>query len=263
MTASTNSVLDIVPLSALFAGTFALVMLSVECGWRLARAQQRKPECEKDAPVGTMVTASLGLLAFMLAFTFGAAASRFDTRRDLVIEEANAIGSTYLRASLLAGQTVEIQELLRGYVDVRLDAVRTGAIAEGVKQSEEIHGRLWAAAVTVARLNPDSEMASLFIQSLNDVIDLHTRRIAVGVRTRIPGTIWFGLFTVAGFSLGAMGYQVGLAGSRRSLVTVAVAVTFSTVIWLIADLDRPQEGALKVSQQAMVEARQAMEPQNP
>lgn len=252
--------IDMVPLSGLFAATFLLVMLSVEGGWRLGRFRRRQSEHEMDAPVGTMVAASLGLLAFMLAFTFGMAASRFDTRRQLVLEEANAIGTTYLRASLLAERNGEIQELLRNYLDVRLDAVRTGAVAAGIKQSETLHDQLWAEAVTVARLNPDSTIVSLFIQSLNDVFDLHSRRIASGIRTRIPGTIWLGLFTVASFSLGAMGYQVGLAGSKRSLVIVAVAVTFSTVIWLIADLDRPQDGALTVSQQALVEARQAMEP---
>ena len=252
--------IDILPLPVLFAAIFLLVLLSVECGWQLGRLRRRQSEYEMDAPVGAMVAASLGLLAFMLAFTFGMAASRFDARRQLVLEEANAIGTTYLRASLLAERNGEIQELLRNYLDVRLEAVRTGAIAAGMKQSEILHGQLWAEAVAVARLNPDSVVAGLFVHSLNDVIDLHAKRIASGIRTRIPGTIWLGLFTVASFSLGAMGYQVGLAGSRRSLAIVAVAVTFSTVIWLIADLDRPQEGALTVSQQALIEARQAMEP---
>lgn len=255
--------IDMMPLSGLFAVTFLLVMLSVECGWRLGRMRRRQSEPEMDAPVGTMVTASLGLLAFMLAFTFGMAASRFDTRRQLVLEEANALGTTYLRADLLSGRTGEVQELLRNYLDARLDAVRTREIAEGIRISEAIHGKLWAEAVTEARLNPDSVVVGLFIQSLNDVIDLHARRIASGIRTRIPGTIWLGLFTVASFSLGAMGYQVGLAGSRRSLAIVAVAVTFSTVIWLIADLDRPQEGALTVSQQALAEARRGMDPPQP
>ena len=255
--------IDMVPLSGLFVATFLLVMLSVECGWRLGRARRRQSEPEMDAPVGTMVAAALGLLAFMLAFTFGMAASRFDARRQLVLEEANALGTTYLRASLLPDRTEEIQDLLRNYLDVRLDAVRTGAVAAGIKQSEAIHGELWAEAVTVARVNPESTIVSLFVESLNDVIDLHTKRIASGIRTRIPGTIWLGLFTVASFSLGAMGYQVGLAGSRRSLAIVAVAVTFSTVIWLIADLDRPQEGALTVSQQALAEARRAMDPPQP
>ena len=255
--------IDIVPLSALFVGTFLVVMLSVECGWRLGSVQRRRHEREMDAPVATMVTASLGLLAFMLAFTFGMASSRFDDRRHLVLEEANAIGTAYLRAGLLAERTGEIRGLLRDYLDMRLDAVRTGAVAAAIKQSEVFHEQLWAEAVSAARLNPDSPIVSLFIESLNDVIDLHEQRITSGLRTRIPGSIWIGLFTVASLSLGAMGYQIGLASSRRSLVIAAVAVTFSTVIWLIADLDRPQDGALTVSQQALVDARQAMDPRVP
>lgn len=250
---------DMVPLPVLFGAIFLLVLLSVECGWRLGNLRRRQAEHEMDAPVGAMVAAALGLLAFMLAFTFGMAANRFDERRQLVIEEANAVRTSYLRASMISDRNREIQALLRDYLDVRLDAVRIGAVAEGIRRSEVIQGRLWGEVVSIARRNPDSMVAGLLVQSLNEVIELHARRIASGVRTRIPGTIWFGLFTVASFALGAMGYHIGLIGSKRSLAIVAVAVTFSTVIWLIADLDRPQEGTLKVSQQALVELRQFME----
>lgn len=255
--------MDMVPLPGLFVVIFLLVLLSVECGWRLGRFRRRQSEYEMDAPVGAMVAASLGLLAFMLAFTFGMASSRYDTRRQLVLEEANAIGTTYLRASLLAERSDEIQQLLRDYVDVRLDAVRTGAVEAGIKQSEALHVKLWEEAVAVARRHPASIPAGLFVQALNDVIDLHEKRIVSGVRTRLPATIWLGLMTVACFSLGAMGYQIGLAGSKRSLVVVAVAVTFSTVILLIADLDRPQEGTLTVSQEALVDVRKSMAPPVP
>lgn len=149
--------------------------------------------------------------------------------------------------------------MLREYLDGRMDAIRTGAVAAGIRQSETLHVQLWTEAVTVARHHPESAIAALFIQSLNEVIDLHRKRLASGIWTRIPGTIWIGLFTVAGLSLGAMGYQLGLAGSKRSVVVVAVAMTFATVIWLIADLDRPQEGRLIVSQQALIDARHAMD----
>src|SRR6059058_6240216 len=86
----------------------------------------------KEAPVGTMVGATLGLLAFILAFTFGLAATRFDTRRQLLLDEANAIGTTYLRAGMLPEQGEQIRALLRDYVDARLDAVRSGNVAKGI-----------------------------------------------------------------------------------------------------------------------------------
>jgi hypothetical protein len=80
----------------------------------------------------------------------------------------------------------------------------------------------------------------------------------VGLRSRIPAAIWGILYAVAVLTLAAMGYHGGLAGTSRSLALLAVALTFSAVMWLIADLDRPGEGALKVSQQAMVDLQSSM-----
>jgi hypothetical protein len=207
-----------------------------------------------------MVGAMLGLLAFMLAFTFGMAASRFDTRKQLVLEEANAIGTTYLRTAMLPDKREEIRALLRSYVDNRLEAVRSDRVANEIVKSEEIQGQLWSAATAVALQHPDSIIVGLFVQSLNEVIDLHAKRVTASLRNRIPGTIWLALLTIATLSLAAMGYHSGLVGTVRSLAVIVVAVTFSAVIALIADLDRPQEGSLTVSQQALIDVRQSMNP---
>src|SRR5271165_4059660 len=93
--------LDVLPIWGVFLATVAVVLLAVEGGFRLGQYRRRRSEQEDRPPVGEMVAATLALLAFMLAFTFGLAASRFDVRRGLVIDEANAIGTTYLRAGLL------------------------------------------------------------------------------------------------------------------------------------------------------------------
>jgi hypothetical protein len=198
------------------------------------------------------------LLAFILAFTFGLAAARFDTRRQVLLDEANAIGTTYLRAGMLPDRRDGIQALLREYVDTRLEALRSGNIAARVRQSENIQSQLWAHATAVGEKNPNSIVVGLFIQSLNDVIDLHAKRVQAGLRSRIPGAIWVGLFAVAALSLATMGYHAGMVGTRRSLAILAVAFTFSVVIELIADLDRPQEGILKVSQQALLDLQRSM-----
>jgi len=144
----------------------------------------------------------------------------------------------------------EVRSLLRKYVDVRLEVVRTGKL-EGIRVSEDIQQQLWTHAVVLARNSPNL-FVSLFVQSLNEVIDLHAKRIQAGLRSRIPGTIWLALFAITVLSFAGLGYQAGLAGTSRSLAILAVAFAFSAVIWLIADLDRPQEGTLKVSQQAMI-----------
>jgi hypothetical protein len=255
-----TTVLDGLPLWGLFLTIVVLVLAAIEGGYRLGSYRHRQSGREKEAPVGAMVGATLGLLAFMLAFTFGMAASRFDTRKQLVLDEANAIGTTYLRTAMLPEGRDEIRALLRSYVDARLEAVRSGRVAEQIVQSEDIQGRLWSAATAVGLQHPDSIVVGLFVESLNEVIDLHAKRVTAGLRNRIPGTIWVALLTIATLSLAAMGYHAGLVGTIRSLAIIVVAVTFSAVIALIADLDRPQEGSLTVSQQALIDVRQSMNP---
>src|SRR5262245_745749 len=114
--------LDFVPLWGLYLGTVLIVFLSVESGRRLGKRRQHS-DAAKDPSVGAMVGATLGLLAFMLAFTFGMASTRFEARRQVLLEEANAIGTAYLRAELLPQmQRTAIRKLLREYVDDRLEA---------------------------------------------------------------------------------------------------------------------------------------------
>ena len=251
--------LDALPLWGLFLAILLLVLLSVEGGYRLGQYRRSRSEEEKEAPVGAMVGATLGLLAFLLAFTFGLAAARFETRRQVLLDEANAIGTTYLRAGMLPERRDDIRTLLRDYVDVRLEAVRSGNVTEGIRRSEHLQEQLWTQAVALGETHPTSIVVGLFVQALNEVIDLHAKRVTAGLRNRIPGVIWAALFAVTVLSLAAMGYHAGLSRTSRSLAELAVAFTFSVVIGLIADLDRPQEGVLKVSQQALIDLRQSMQ----
>jgi hypothetical protein len=252
--------LDWLPLWALFGATVALIIVVVEAGFRVGRWRQRRAEHEREPPVGAIVAAGLGLLAFLLAFTFGMAASRFDTRRELVLDEANAIGTTYLRAALLPEpHRSEIRTLLREYVALRLEAVEPGMAVSARAHSEELQGRLWTQAVVVGEKNP-TPITGLFIQSLNEVIDLHAKRVTLGMRNRIPITIWVALYSTAILAMAGVGYYAGLASTTRSLATLALVVTFSGILCLIADLDRPQEGLLKVSQQAMIDLRKSLTP---
>jgi hypothetical protein len=255
-----SGAIDILPLWALFIFILVVVLLSVEGGYRLGKYRRSRREEEKEAPLGTMVGATLGLLAFILAFTFGLAAARFDSRRQVLLDEANAIGTTYLRAGMLPERGEQIRGLLRDYVGARLEAVRSGNVAEGIRRSEDIQQNVWSEAEALGQKNANSIVVGLFVQSLNQMIDLHAERLQAGLRSRIPGAIWLGLFAVAALSLATMGYHAGLSGTRRSLAVVAVAVTFSVVIELIADLDRPQEGVLKVSQQALLDVQRSMAP---
>jgi hypothetical protein len=164
---------------------------------------------------------------------------------------------------MLPDRREDIRTLLRDYVDVRLEAVRSGHVTEGIRRSEHLQDQLWAQAVAIGENHPTSIVVGLFVQALNEVIDLHAKRVTAGLRNRIPRAIWVALFAVAVLSFAAMGYHAALSRTSRSLAELAVAVTFSVVIWLVADLDRPQEGVLNVSQQALIDLRQSIQGPRP
>ena len=132
-------------------------------------------------------------------------------------------------------------------MNVRLEATQPGRLDESVRRSEELHAVLWAHATAVAEKQPNSVVVGLFIWSLNEVIDLHAKRLTLGPRTRLPGTIWATLYFVAVLGMSVIGYHAGLAGAGRSMAILALVLAFSAVLTLIADIDRPQEGLLRTT----------------
>jgi hypothetical protein len=250
--------LDLFPLWTILPITIGVSLLSVELGYRFARYLQRDSQEEKEAPVGGMVGATLALLALMLAFTFGLAGSRFEDRRQVVLSEANAIGTAYLRAGLLPEpMRTETQLLFREYVDVRLDAAKPDKLSYAITKSEELQNRLWSQAVAASEKDR-SPITGLFVQSLNEVIDLHAVRMLAALRSRVPAAIWIVLFLLSFLSMAMMGYHEALTNSKRSIAVLALILGFSSVLFLIVDLDRPRQGTLQVSQQAMVDLRNSM-----
>jgi hypothetical protein len=251
--------LDLVALWLLFLLTIGFVLLAIEAGFRLGRRRSTVVEPEKESPVGAMVGASLGLLAFLLAFTFGFAASRFEARRTVLIDEANAIGTAYLRtATIPEPLRSESRRLWREYAEVRLRGATPTETDAAIRRSVELQGDLWQGAAALGERNPDSIVAGLYLQALNSVIDLHTKRVTESLRVRVPAVIWLALYAITGLAMAELGYQTGLSGRRRPLSIPALALSFAAVILLIADLDRPGAGMVRVSQQAMVELLQSM-----
>jgi hypothetical protein len=253
-----NEPLDAVPLGLLFVVVCVVAGLALESGYRLGRWRHSLSSEEKESPIGAMVGSILALFAFMLAFTFGMAGGRFESRRAVVLEEANAIGTTYLRTQLLPEpQRSASARLLKEYVDVRLRGVQEGKIEEAIARSEKLHELLWVEAIQAAEKAP-GPITGLYIQSLNETIDLHSKRIQVGLHNRIPISIWIGLFTLALLSMASVGYQAGLAATRRSPAMLGLVLAFAGVLFLIADLDRAHDGLLKVSQQAMIDLQRTL-----
>jgi hypothetical protein len=256
--------LDVIPLWALLLAASTILWFTMEAGYRIGAWRHARTSDEKEQPVGAMVASILGLLALVLGFTFSLAASRFDARRQAVLEEANAIGTTYLRARLLPEpQRTEVPKLLREYVDVRVRGIAEDNPAEALARSEALHELLWTQASAAAEKNPGSIMTGVFIQSLNDVIDLHAKRLLVGIRSRIPLVVWAGLFGLAILGMAAVGYQSGLSATRRSPAMLGLVLAFAVVLFLIADLDRGREGLLRVSQDAMIDLQRTMQSGQP
>ena len=258
--------LDVVPLWGLFMIAAGLLWLSMEFGYRFGKWRHANTPGERDQPVGAMVASILGLVALVIGFTFSLAASRFDARRLTVLEEANAIGTCYLRARLLPEpQRAEVADLLHEYVDVRVKAVQEAKTEDAIIRSVAIHELLWTQATSAADKNETSIMIGVFIQSLNNVIDVHAKRTLVGLHSRIPIVIWAGLFGLSMLGMAAVGYQAALTTTRRSPAMLGLVLAFTIVLMLIADLDRGQEGLLRVSQRSMLDLQRTMQPvsQNP
>lgn len=251
--------LDSIPLWLLVGTVACGVLVAIELGYRMGRYRASRPNHEVEAPVGAIVGAILGLLAFILAFTFSLAATQFEARREMVVEEANAIGTAFLRAGLLPEpQSVDVRRLLSDYVDVRLDIIEKRNIDEVLRKSDASHRALWREAVTASNQQNSSVPVGLFTEAVNGVIDAHAKRIQVGLRNRLPPLLWWVLLLLTFFSMAGVGYHEGLSKSPRSPATWILVISFSIIIGLIADLDTPQDGILVVSQEAIVQLREFM-----
>lgn len=253
--------LDSIPLWALLLGAFLLLWLAMEAGFRAGQWRRANTSEEKDQVVSAMVASILGLLALVLGFTFSLAASRFDERRVVVLNEANAIGTAYLRTSFLPEpQRTEVVRLLREYVDLRIRGTASGDPAPAIARSEQIHNEIWAHAAAAGQQQPQSITVGLCIQSINELIDLHSVRVQAAMRSRIPLVIWVALFGLALLGMGSVGYLDGLSSTVRSPAMIGLVLAFTCVVYLIADLDRGHEGLLQVTQQALVDVHRSMQP---
>lgn len=258
---------DSVPLWGLFTGTILVVMISIEAGYGLGHIANWRKVDEKESPTSAVAAAILGLVAFILAFTFGFASNRFDVRTQLVTDEANAIRTTFLRTNFLPEpDRAEARQLLRNYLDARVAFVQSGrfeqaGLDEALRDVERIHVRMWDMAMANAEGDMNSDFAALYLQSLNDVFNAHASRLAFGVQKRIPTGIWAVLFLLTILGMIGVGYHTGIAGSRRSMATLILAISLALVIAAIASLDRPN-CFIKVTQQPLIELQSSLSGEN-
>jgi hypothetical protein len=261
MTLPTTQLLDSLPILGVFVAFVILTMLCYEGGFRVGRWWQERTPGEQEGPTGMLVGSILALLAFLLAVTMGMASDRFDARRTVVLEEANAIGTTYLRAGYLPEPaSSQIRELLREYVPLRVVVTDQANVATDIERSQAILTEVWTVAQGVARTTDKGDLVALFIESLNETIDLHETRVTATLYGRVPETVVLLLIGGSALGLAMVGYSAGLTRRRSVLSAVVLVVALGAVIMIVVDLDRPREGFIQVNQQPLLDLQQQIGP---
>jgi hypothetical protein len=247
-----------VPLWLIFLISLGLIFGAVELGRRLGAAAR----ITKSETITMLVGALLGLLALMMGFTFSVALTRFEARLDAVLEEANAIGTTALRARLLPEPHASTSlKLLRDYAQLRLDltqgALSPAAFAAAIERSNGIQEALWLEAKAVAAKNTEMVPTGLYVQTLNDMIDDQEKRLTA-FRNRVPSVVFIALYGIAILAACFTGYA-GWSEAQRSRVSdYLVGFVIAGVILLIIDLDQPRTGIIGVSQQPIIDTIKSM-----
>ena len=252
--------------SALFA--FALcfgMLIMLDVGRRIgARHLAKDPESARTG-TGTIEAAVFALLGLLIAFTFSGAVSRFDDRRHLIIEEANAIGTAYLRLDLLPPHAQPaLREIFRNYVNSRLQAYRELRTARAPKtemaNSVKLQGEIWKRAVAASVADGAAPSAPmLLLTALNQMIDITTTR-TMALQFHPPFIIFWMLFLVALASALLAGYGMAGGKSRRWLHVISFAVVIGLTVYVILDIEFPRYGLIRVDafDQALVDLLQSM-----
>jgi hypothetical protein len=244
----------IIIVSAIVAGA---ILLGIVFGrWVVAKRAGVREE-SLGAVQGTL----LGVVGLLLAFGLSMAVSRYDARRDAVVSEANAIGTTYLRAQLLAEpQRSTSLDLLKQYGDAAVSLAQHVAVTKDFAATratlETLQNKLWAQASAAVKADPQGTAPRLYVETLNDMIDQHTVRVA-SLGNRVPTSVMVLELIGSAVALGALAMYLTLLG--KSLVPSVVAAAVIVLILLVSfDLDRPRRGFIKVPSTPLVDVRASM-----
>ena len=242
---------------------FILIIIFYLFGHRLRRKRIEKNPHESSIELGAINGTLLGLLGLLLAFTFGMASSRFDTRRQIVTEEANNIGTVILRTDIYPDSVRQLlRDNLKQYVEARIAFYKAGLnqerIAEGSNKTDSLSHKIWLTAANYARVNDVITRTSQLIPALNNMIDITTTRRAATEAT-IPDSIMYFLFILCICSAFLLGYD-----NKHKIdwiVVMGLAVMLSATVFTIIDLDRPRSGLIKMDgpNQKIIELRSMFE----
>lgn len=229
---------------------FAALLLAVEMGRRLGLRWSPR-EGGSHGGTAALDSAVFALFGLLIAFTFSGAASRFDARRDLIVQEANAIGTAYLRVDLMpVADQPAMRDGFRRYADSRLAAYREIsdpiAFKAALDRSAVIQGDIWKRAIASTReAGAVPAIGTQLLPAINDMIDITTTR-AMATQMHPPGVVYVLLLGLAFASALLAGYGVGEAHARHWLHSSIFAAILTITLYVIVDLEHPRMGSMRV-----------------
>lgn len=226
------------------------LLICLEIGFQIGVRRQRELPGTAHEGVGAMEAAIFALLGLLLAFAFAGSMSRLDFRRDLIVKEANAIGTAYLRIDLLPPDSQgPLRHMFREYLDTRLSAYASLPSPEAAeaqfRKSEQMQSQLWAYAVAAARKDPSQDATRLLLPAINEAIDTTTARL-VAAKTHMPRLIFFILVGVAMSSGVFAGYAMSKRRARSWLHMLLYSLAVTITTYAVLDLDYPRQGLINL-----------------
>jgi hypothetical protein len=238
--------------AALFVALlFGSILACLDLGWRAGRHRIALDPEKAFAGQGAVEGAVFGLMGLLMAFCFSGAASRFDARRELIVQEANAIGTAYLRLDLLSPSAQPpLRYLFRRYLDSRLAYYRIGVTDREARDGEEtrwiaLQGEIWTASVSASGEGTSTAPRMLLIPALNEMIDLTTTR-AAAFRMH-PSPAIFAMLGVAVLASALLaGWGMAASHTRSPLHVFGFALLMTVAVYVVLDLEFPRLGLLRV-----------------
>lgn len=249
---------------ALTLGLFLGMLLFLEIGRRVGIRRLQDDSSTAAEGIGAVDGAVFAVLGLLIAFTFSGAATRFDSRRQLIVEETNNIGTAYLRVDLLpAGARPALRESFRSYLDARIETYRRlpdlAAARESLARANELGRQIWRQAVEAIRADGALPAPLLLLPALNAMIDITTTR-TMATQLHPPLIVFAMLFVLALAASLMAGY--GMTGSklRSRLHMLGFALVMAVAVFVILDLEYPRLGLVRVDafDQALVDLRESM-----
>lgn len=240
------------------AASLIILIVSVEIGYWIGLKAKVEMNQPMKAQISTIQTAILTIFTFLLGFTFAMALSRFDNRKQMVVKESNAIGTAVLRSKLLpANQQEKMNFIFKEYVKVVFSLTSRANIPPSEekrldKEVKRLQTLMWKEAFEATEINPLSVPAGLFATSINNLIDVKTER-AIAISNHVPEIVLLGLLLFAALAIGILGYGNGLAATHARYPAIILCIVITISFIMIIDLDRPNRGLTKVSQESMID----------